>query len=99
MSVSTLQLNTEDATRIIKRLANHWRHKMTVIEQPQGTVFGFSPTATATLASDETTLKATLVITDEDADSAHQQQLKLQQVILSHINRMAGVGFDAQWQN
>lgn len=99
MSVSTLQLNTEDAARIIKRLANHWRHKMTVIEQPQGTVFGFSPTATATLASDETTLKATLVIIDEDADSAHQQQLKLQQVILSHINRMAGVGFDAQWQN
>ncbi len=99
MSVSTLQLATEDAARIIKRLANHWRHKMAVSEQPQGTVFEFSPTATATLASDETTLKATLVITDEDADGAHQQQLKLQQVILSHINRMAGVGFDAQWQN
>lgn len=62
-------------------------------------MFEFSPTATATLASDETTLKATLVITDEDADSAHEQQLKLQQVILSHINRMAGVDFDAQWQN
>ncbi|PNP96823.1 DUF2218 domain-containing protein [Moraxella sp. RCAD0137] len=99
MSVSTLQLSTEDAARIIKRLANHWRHKMTVSEQPQGTVFEFSPTATATLASDENTLKATLVIADEDADSAHEQQLKLQQVILSHINRMAGVDFDAQWQN
>lgn len=45
MSVSTLQLSTEDAARIIKRLANHWRHKMTVSEQPQGTVFEFSPTA------------------------------------------------------
>lgn len=99
MSVSTLQLSTEDAARIIKRLANHWRHKMTVSKQPQGTVFEFSPTATATLASDENTLKATLVIADEDADSAHEQQLKLQQVILSHINRMAGVDFDAQWQN
>ncbi len=41
MSVSTLQLSTEDAARIIKRLANHWRHKMTVSEQPQALCLNF----------------------------------------------------------
>lgn len=98
MLISTLNLSTDDGARIIKRLANHWRHKMSVSEQPQGTVFEFSPTATAILTADTSSLKATLTISD-DGDDAHEHQQQLQQVIISHINRMANSEFDAQWQS
>lgn len=90
---SQLTLTTTDGERIIKRLANHWRHKMDIVVIDQQTIIPFSPVSTAKLWSDENHLFASLHTNEAEAFD------KLKSVIVNHINRMAGKEFDAHWQD
>lgn len=89
--ISHLQINTTDAQRIIKRLANHWRHKMTVEVIDNQTIFHFSEADTARFYHDEQTLSATLQTAEADACD------KLKTVIINHIWRMAGEELAYLW--
>lgn len=87
---STTHLNTTEAKRISKRLVNHWKHKFEVAETETESKI-FMPTATVTLTSHEQSLD--VLIENQQEDVAH-----LEQVVLAHLNRMAGQEFDVEWQ-
>ena len=91
---SQLVLHTTDATRIAKRLANHWQHKFAVEFLGNRTTIPFSVDSTLVLVTSDETLTAILT-TQSDTDDNH---LKLQQVVLDHINRMARTEFTELWQ-
>ncbi|WP_410472920.1 DUF2218 domain-containing protein [Faucicola mancuniensis] len=92
MYQSKLILNTQDGERIIGRLAKHWSHKFDIVNQGEKTIIPFSEENQVILSADNEQLLATLTTNDEES------QPKLQEVVLNHINRMAGVEFEAQWQ-
>lgn len=86
---SRTQMNTSEAQRISKRLLNHWKHKFEVAEtETQHQIF--MPTATITLSFDAQHLNA--LIESQEDDLSH-----LEQVVLSHLNRMAGQEFQVEW--
>ncbi len=91
MSSTSLTLTTPDGERIIRRLANHWRHKLTVTTENDKTTIEFSEQDLVVLSYNEYALTAILTTLDEHA------QDRLQEVVLSHINRMAGAEFDGVW--
>ncbi|MCG7657352.1 DUF2218 domain-containing protein [Wielerella bovis] len=94
MNKSQLILHTTDATRIAKRLANHWQHKFAVEFLDNQTIIPFSADDTLVLLTSDETLTAILT-TQSSTDDNH---LKLQQVALEHINRMAKTEFTELWQ-
>lgn len=93
MLKSQLNLQTQEAERIIKRLAKHWSHKMQIETKDNQTIIPFSQNDMAILSFDNENLFVSL--TTQDIET----QQKLQDVVLNHINRMAGVEFDTAWQN
>lgn len=95
MNKSQLILTTSDAKRIAQRLANHWRHKFAVEFQENQMVIPFSADDVLVLMTSDETLTAILTTKSDVADDNH---LKLQQVALDHINRMAQQVFVATWQ-
>lgn len=90
---SRLTLATSDAQRIIKRLAKHWQHKFEIVEDDNNTIIPFSSDNKATLSHDDNHLFVLLETIDTETRD------KLQQVIVSHINRMAQQEFEAEWHN
>ncbi|MDH0030889.1 MULTISPECIES: DUF2218 domain-containing protein [unclassified Acinetobacter] len=86
---STTQINTTEAKRISKRLINHWKHKFEVAETETNSKI-FMPTATVTLSPHEQHLD--VLIENQQEDVAH-----LEQVVLAHLNRMAGQEFSVEW--
>ncbi|OOR88081.1 hypothetical protein B0181_09010 [Moraxella caviae] len=92
MSYTTI--TTDQAARIAKRLANHWRHKFTVSESA-GVQHIHFPNATITLTPHENALHISITKTtsDDAFDEAH-----LQKVVADHVDRMAGETFTYHWQ-
>lgn len=89
---SQLNIETENAEIIIKKLVNHWRHKMEITQENNISTIPFSETAHATLKHQSNQLIATL-------HTEQQEDLeKLQNVVLDHLNRMAKQEFANTWQ-
>ena len=86
-SISDIQ--TQQAAKIAKRLLNHWKHKFEVAESEQDYKI-FMPTATVTLTPLEQHLD--VVISSENAED-----IRLEGVVLDHLNRMAQQEFQADW--
>lgn len=87
----------DEASRIIKRLTNHWRHKLTIdmdttVDGETGDLIRFSDDNTCLLVAKHDQLFAKL--TTQTGDDL----TKLQGVVLSHLNRMANQEFDVTWE-
>ncbi len=83
MHVITGEAGTSDAPRIIKRLCNHWGHKLAVRMDGTTGIIEF-PSALVTLRALPDRISATI----EGADSA--EPLRLTSVVALHLQRMAG---------
>lgn len=88
---SYTKIETLDGKRISKRLAQHWKHKVEIFEIEEEYKIMF-PTAVIELKPNETFLE--VFIKSDDEDHSH-----LENVVLSHINRMAQQEFDVTWQH
>lgn len=86
---SSTAIRTPEARRIAKRLLNHWKHKFEVAESEQDFKI-FMPTATVTLTPFEQHLD--VLISSENEDD-----IRLEGVVLDHLNRMAQKEFQADW--
>ncbi|ENW02503.1 DUF2218 domain-containing protein [Acinetobacter beijerinckii] len=88
---STIQIETIEAKRISKRLVNHWKHKFEVSESELHSKI-FMPTATVTLTPHEQHLDVLIENQQEDV-------VRLEQVVIDHLNRMAQQEFIVEWQH
>ncbi len=89
---SQLSIETDNAEIIIKKLVNHWRHKMEITQANNISTIPFSETAHATLEHQTNQLIA-ILHTEQQEDLE-----KLQYVVLDHLNRMAKQEFANTWQ-
>ncbi|MHA3117465.1 DUF2218 domain-containing protein [Acinetobacter sp. ANC 4635] len=89
---SQTQLATTEATRIAKRLFNHWKHKFEVLETEQHFQI-LMPTATMTLTPQDNTLDVSI-----QSQLATAEQTRLESVVIDHLNRMAQQEFQVTWQ-
>ncbi|TCB49630.1 DUF2218 domain-containing protein [Acinetobacter sp. ANC 4779] len=88
---SNTQITTPEASRIAKRLLNHWKHKFEVAET-EGNFSIFMPDATVKLMPQ---LEQLLV----SIDSPLEDLSRLEKVVLDHLSRMAQQEFTATWQH
>ena len=88
---SQLNIDTDNAEIIIKKLVNHWRHKMEITQANNISTIPFSKTAHATLEHQTNQLIA-ILHTEQQEDLE-----KLQYVVLDHLNRMAKQEFANTW--
>lgn len=84
-------LQTTEATRISKRLINHWKHKFTTHEH-ENTYTIDMPDAEVVLTCHPDSLEIQLYGKNDDFN-----QEKLQEVVANHLDRMAGKTFTYQW--
>ncbi len=85
-------IQTQQASRIAKRLANHWKHKFNIDETEQNFLIHF-PNAEVILAPEQDHLTVTIQSTDEFTDLN-----KLENVVLDHLIRMGQEHLTADWQ-
>jgi len=89
---SIVHIQTQQASRIAKRLANHWKHKFNIDETEQNFLIHF-PNAEVILAPEQDHLTVTIQSTDEFTDLN-----KLENVVLDHLIRMGQEHLTADWQ-
>ena len=89
---STAQIQTQQAQRLAKRLANHWKHKFTIEEKDQQFLIHF-PSAELMLVPQTEHLLVTIQSSDESTDFD-----KLENVVLDHLIRMGQEDLTADWQ-
>lgn len=89
---SIAHIQTQQAARIAKRLANHWKHKFNIDETEQNFLVHF-PNAEVILAPEQDHLTVTIQSTDEFTDLN-----KLENVVLDHLIRMGQEHLTADWQ-
>ena len=89
---SIAHIQTQQASRITKRLANHWKHKFNIDETEQNFLIHF-PNAEVILAPEQDHLTVTIQSTDEFTDLN-----KLENVVLDHLIRMGQENLTADWQ-
>ena len=86
---SSTSILTPESKRIAKRLLNHWKHKFEVAESDQDFKI-FMPTATVILIPQAQSL-------DVQIKSENDDTVRLEGVVLDHLNRMAQQEFQATW--
>jgi hypothetical protein len=89
---SIAHIQTQQASRIAKRLANHWKHKFNIDQTEQNFLIHF-PNAKVILAPEQAHLTVTIQSTDEFTDLN-----KLENVVLDHLIRMGQEHLTADWQ-
>jgi hypothetical protein len=89
---STAQIQTQQASRIAKRLANHWKHKFNIDETEQAFLIHF-PGAEVSLVPETHHLSVTIQSNDQSTDLN-----KLENVVLDHLIRMGQENLTADWQ-
>lgn len=89
---SIAQIQTQQAARIAKRLANHWKHKFNIDEIEQTFLIHF-PSAEVLLSPEQDHLSVTIQSTDDSADLK-----QLESVVLDHLIRMGQEDLSADWQ-
>ena len=89
---STTKISTQQASRIAKRLLNHWKHKFEVSENDQAMQI-FFPNALISLIPTSEFLQVNITSQSEDLDIEH-----IQQVVLDHLIRMGQEELSATWE-
>lgn len=89
---SITHIQTQQASRIAKRLANHWKHKFNIDETEQTFLIHF-PSAEVSLTPEVDHLTVTI---QSNADSTDLN--KLENVVLDHLIRMGQENLTADWQ-
>lgn len=89
---STTKISTQQASRIAKRLLNHWKHKFEVSENDQAMQI-FFPNALIRLIPTSEFLQVNITSQSEDLDIEH-----IQQVVLDHLIRMGQEELSATWE-
>jgi len=89
---SSAQIATQQASRIAKRLLNHWKHKFEVKENDQFLQI-FFPDALITLTPATEFLQVNIEAQSEDLNLE-----RVQQVVLDHLIRMGQEELTASWQ-
>ncbi|WP_286740489.1 MULTISPECIES: DUF2218 domain-containing protein [Acinetobacter] len=89
---SIAHIQTQQASRITKRLANHWKHKFNIDETEQNFLIHF-PSAEVSLTPEADHLTVTI---QSNADSTDLN--KLENVVLDHLIRMGQENLTADWQ-
>ena len=89
---SIAHIQMQQASRIAKRLANHWKHKFNIDETEQNFLIHF-PNAEVILAPEQDHLTVTIQSTDEFTDLN-----KLENVVLDHLIRMGQENLIVDWQ-
>ena len=89
MMNSSAHIQTMQASRIAKRLLNHWKHKFEVEETEIYSKI-LMPTATVTLTAQQQHLEVIIENQQDDVE-------RLEQVVIDHLNRMAQQEFAANW--
>lgn len=88
---SIADIPTTQASKIAKRLLNHWKHKFDVASTEE--LFEiFMPTATISLRPKLDSLHVEIAFKSEDVD-----QIKLEQVVIDHLVRMGQEELNANW--
>lgn len=89
---SIAHIQTQQAARIAKRLANHWKYKFNIDETEQNFLIHF-PNAEVSLTPEADHLTVTI---QSNADSTDLN--KLENVVLDHLIRMGQENLTADWQ-
>lgn len=89
---SSAHFQTTQASRIAKRLLNHWKHKFEVAESSDQLQI-MMPTATISLIPQVQALLVHIQLQDTEADLT-----RLEQVVLDHLIRMGQEPLTAIWQ-
>ncbi|MFC4952522.1 DUF2218 domain-containing protein [Acinetobacter puyangensis] len=89
--ISELRIDTVNAEKIIKKLTNHWRHKMAIEQYNDTFKIPFSKEINVFLTAYPDHLAAKV------ESENHEQLIETENVVLSHLNRMAQQEFAATW--
>ena len=89
---SIAHIQTQQASRLAKRLANHWKHKFNIEVTEQAFLIHF-PGAEVRLAPEQEHLTVTIQSHDESTDLT-----RLENVVLDHLIRMGQENLTADWQ-
>ncbi len=92
MMNSTAHIQTTQASRIAKRLLNHWKHKFNVVENASQYQI-MMPSATILLTPQTHKLVVEIQAKDAETDLSY-----LEQVVLDHLSRMGQTELSAVWQ-
>ena len=92
MMNSSTHIQTTQASRIAKRLLNHWKHKFNVVENATQYQI-MMPSATILLTPQTNKLVVEIQAKDAETDLSY-----LEQVVLDHLSRMGQTELSAVWQ-
>ena len=92
MMNSSTHIQTTQASRIAKRLLNHWKHKFNVVENATQYQI-MMPSATILLTPQTHKLVVEIQAKDAETDLSY-----LEQVVLDHLSRMGQTELNAVWQ-
>ena len=92
MMNSSTHIQTTQASRIAKRLLNHWKHKFNVVENATQYQI-MMPSATILLTPQTHELMVEIQAKDAETDLSY-----LEQVVLDHLSRMGQTELSAVWQ-
>ena len=92
MMNSSAHIQTTQASRIAKRLLNHWKHKFDVAESATQYQI-MMPSATILLIPQTNELVVEIQVKNTETDLSY-----LEQVVLDHLSRMAQTELSAVWQ-
>jgi len=89
---SSAHIQTTQASRIAKRLLNHWKHKFDVAESATQYQI-MMPSATILLTPQTHELVVKIHVKNTETDLSY-----LEQVVLDHLSRMGQTVLSAVWQ-
>ncbi len=92
MMNSSGHIQTMQASRIAKRLLNHWKHKFDVVDNATQYQI-MMPSATILLTPQTHELVVEIQAKDAETDLSY-----LEQVVLDHLSRMGQTELSAVWQ-
>lgn len=92
MMNSSAHIQTTQASRIAKRLLNHWKHKFDVVDNATQYQI-MMPTAKILLMPQTDELVVEIQAKEAETDLSY-----LEQVVLDHLSRMAQTELSAVWQ-
>ena len=92
MMNSSTHIHTTQASRIAKRLLNHWKHKFDVVDNATQYQI-MMPSATILLTPQTHELVVEIQAKDAETDLSY-----LEQVVLDHLSRMGQTELSAVWQ-
>ena len=90
-------ISTHQGLRIATRLTNHWKHKFSISQTDDEFVVHMSGADVRLIPADDTL--TICIVRNESSDDSERpfDEITLQNVIVAHIDRMAGESFTYEW--